>query len=220
MVTVAEDEIREVALVPLVEETGIVVLRLLTAPHIKRLVHDDDTHRVAHIQEFRCRGIMRRAYAVHTHCLQFREFTVQGILAEGSTQTAEVMMLADTIDLEVLAIEPEARLWIEFEVTEARGGLHLINDLACHQQLRANLIYIWVFTRPFAGLLDICWFAIGIQPRVLDGDLLVGGVLIIHRDLTVVHIDTPVLHVDGMSLREPHMTVDATARIPAGVWLI
>ena len=49
MVTVAEDEIREVALVPLVEETGIVVLRLLTAPHIKRLVHNDQTHRITHI---------------------------------------------------------------------------------------------------------------------------------------------------------------------------
>ena len=60
------------------------------------------------------------------------------------------------------------------------------------------------------GLLDVGRFARGIQPRVLDSDLLVGGILIIHRNLTVVHIDAPVLHVDGMGLREPHMTVDAT----------
>ena len=58
MVAVAKDQVGKVALMPLIEETGIVVLRLLAAPHIKRLVHDDDSHRVTHVQQFWCRGIM------------------------------------------------------------------------------------------------------------------------------------------------------------------
>ena len=50
VITVSQNQIREVALMPLVEKSGIVVLRLLASPHIERLVHDNQSHRVAHIQ--------------------------------------------------------------------------------------------------------------------------------------------------------------------------
>ena len=58
---------------------------------------------------------MRTTDRVHSHRLQFRKFTMQGILVEGSSKTSEVMMLTDTIELEVLAIKPEARLCIKLE---------------------------------------------------------------------------------------------------------
>ena len=54
MVAVAQDEVGQVALMPFVKETGIVVLSLFAPPHIKRLVHDDESHGVAHIQQFGC----------------------------------------------------------------------------------------------------------------------------------------------------------------------
>ena len=52
MITIAQHQIAQIALMPLVKETGIVVLCLTTSPHIETLIHHDDSHRVAHIQQF------------------------------------------------------------------------------------------------------------------------------------------------------------------------
>ena len=105
MVTVALHQVRKVTLMPFVEKACIVVLRLLASPHIKRLIHYDESHRVTHIQKFRSRRIMRRPDGIHAHCLQFHQFTVKGIFIEGCSQTAEVMMFTDTIDLHWYRIE-------------------------------------------------------------------------------------------------------------------
>ena len=104
VVAVAQHQVGQVALVPLVEETGVVVLRLFTPPHVETLVHDDEPHRVTHVQQLRSRGIVRRADGVDAHGLQFGELAMQGILVEGSTQAAEVVVLADAIQLHVLAV--------------------------------------------------------------------------------------------------------------------
>ena len=148
VVTVAQNQIREVALVPLVEEPRIVVLRLLAAPHVEALVHHDQSHRVAHVQQLWCRGIMRRTDGVHTHRLQLRQLTVQGILVECSTQTAEVVMLTHAVQLEVLAVQPEARLGIKLKVAEATSGLVGVHHLAPNGHLRQYLIHIRLLTRP------------------------------------------------------------------------
>ena len=148
VITVAQNQIGQVTLMPLVEETGIVVLRLLTAPHVERLVHHDESHCVTHVQQFGGRRIMRRADGVHTHRLQLRQLTVQGVLIQCSTQTAEVVMLADTIQLEVLAVEPEARLGIKAEIAETGRRLHLIDHLAASNQLGTYGIDVRILTRP------------------------------------------------------------------------
>ena len=67
---------------------------------------------------------------------------MQGILAESSTQATEVVVLANAIDLEVLTIEPEARLSIKTEIAEAGGGFDFVDNLAARNQLRAYLIYL------------------------------------------------------------------------------
>ena len=58
MITVAQYQIGEVTLMPLIKETGIVSCRLLPSPHVKRLIHHDNTHRIAHVQQLRRRRIM------------------------------------------------------------------------------------------------------------------------------------------------------------------
>ena len=50
MVTVAQHHVGEVTLMPLIEEAGIVVLRLTATPHVETLVHDDEAHGVTHIE--------------------------------------------------------------------------------------------------------------------------------------------------------------------------
>ena len=57
---------------------------------------------------------------------------MQGILIKGSTQTTEVMMLADTVELEILAIMPDAYISIALEITDASGGLQFITHINFH----------------------------------------------------------------------------------------
>ena len=214
MVTVTENQIGEVSLVPLIEEAGIVVLGLLASPHVERFVHDYQSHGVTHIQQLRGRRIVRTADRVHTHSLEFHEFTMKGILVKGCTEATEVMVLADSVELEVLAIEPKAGLGVELKVAEASGRLYFIHHLATSNQLRAYLIYIWVLTRPLAGLLDACGFAVGIKPGILNYDFLVSGILKIYFYFAIMYIDTPVFDVNGVGLCEPDMAIDATTRVP------
>ena len=84
MVTVAQHQVSQVALVPLVEEAGVVVLRLAATPHVERLIHDDKAHGVAHVQQFRGWRVMAGTDGIDTHCLQFYELAVQGVLMQGS----------------------------------------------------------------------------------------------------------------------------------------
>ena len=214
VVTVTKNQIGEVSLVPLIEEAGIVVLGLLASPHVERFVHDYQSHGVTHIQQLRGRRIVRTTDRVHTHSLEFHEFTMKGILVKGSAETTEVMVLTYSVELEVLTIEPEAGLGVELKVAEASGSLYFIHHLAASNQLRAYLIYIWVLTRPLAGLLNACGFAIGIKPSILDYDFLVGGILKIHFHFAIMYIDAPVFDVNGVGLCEPDMAIDATTRVP------
>ena len=220
MVTVAQHQIGEIALVPLVEETGIVVLGLLASPHIKRLVHDNQTHGVAHVQQLRSRRIMGTTDGVHTHRLQFREFAVEGIFVDSGTQTSKVVMLANAIQFKVLSIEPEACRRVKLKVTETRSCHNFIDDFAVNDQLRTYFIYIRILTRPLSGLLNARGLTIGIKPRILHCNFLLGRVLVVHFHLAVMNKDTPVLDMDRVGGCEPDMTVDATATVPTGVRLI
>ena len=59
------------------------------------------------------------------------------------------MMFADTVQLEVLAIQPETSLDVKLEIAETCRGLDFINDLTVSYELCTHLIYIWVIARPF-----------------------------------------------------------------------
>ena len=99
MVAVAQHKVGEVALCPLVEESGIVVLGLAAAPHVERLVHNDESHSVAHGEQFGCGRIMRAAHCVGSHLLQYAQLAVESVLVDGGTKATEVMVLAYTVNL-------------------------------------------------------------------------------------------------------------------------
>ena len=121
---------------------------------------------------------MRATDSVHTHRLQLRELTMQGILVEGSPQTTEVMMLAHAVELEVFTVEPKACLRVEAEITKARRGLIDIYHLSSHFHLRTHLVCIRGIARPEQGAGN-CYgrpqtprptdnTSVGIQQRVLN----------------------------------------------------
>ena len=220
MIAIAEYKVGKVAFMPLVEETGIIILSLLASPHIEALIHNDKPHCVAHIEQLRGRGIMRTANGVNAHGLEFAEFAMEGIFVESSTQATKVVMFTDAIDFEILAIEPETRLRVELEITETRGGLYFIDDFTACYELRTYLIYIRILARPLTRFLDVSRLTIGIKPCILNRYLLIGGILIIDFYFPIVDIDTPMLDVDGVGTREPYVAIDATARVPTGIGLI
>jgi len=148
VIAVAQHHIGEITLVPLIEETGIVVLRLTAAPHIKALIHDNEAHGIAHVQQFRGGRVMRTTDGIDTHGLEFGEFAMESILVEGCTQATKVVVLADTIEFDVLAIQPEACLGVELEIAEACGGFYFIDDFAFDDQLGADSVDIWGFRGP------------------------------------------------------------------------
>ena len=142
MVAVAQHEVGEVALRPFVEESCVVVLRLAASPHVERLVHDDESHRVAHGEEFGCRGIMRAAYGVGAHLLEYAQLAVERIFIYGSSEASEVVMLAYSVDFHRLAVERESLGGVEFECAESRGGLVCIHHLTVLHDFGPHGIYI------------------------------------------------------------------------------
>ena len=69
MVAVAPDEVAQVAFVPLVEITTVVIFVFLLAPHIESLVHDHYAQRVAHVEQLGRGRIMGSAHGVGAHLL-------------------------------------------------------------------------------------------------------------------------------------------------------
>ena len=164
---------------------------------------------------------------------------MQGILVEGSSKTSEVMMLTDTIELEVLAIKPEASLCIKLEIAESCSGLIGVYHLATNRHFRVYLIYIGCLTTPEHRLADrdgrLCTlgftnhFTIGSDKGICHS-----GVRIL-CDIVNRHLDVkfsftlnypgigkyaPMLYMDGVCLSEPYMAIYTAATIPTGIRLI
>ena len=118
MISVAKDKVSEVALVPFVEESSIVVACLASAPHVETLVHNDESHRVAHVEEFGGRWIVRASYGIATHVFEHLQLTVEGVFVDGRSKTTEVVVVAHAIDFHVLAVKPESCLRVELEGAE------------------------------------------------------------------------------------------------------
>ena len=129
MIAVALHQVREVALVPFIKESGVVAIGFLASPHVETLVHDEDSHRIAHVEEFRSRRIMAASDGIHAHAAQDGKLAMHRILVYGSTQTAEIMMLADSIQLDTPAIEEKSLSGIKLHITEACSGCGYIHHL-------------------------------------------------------------------------------------------
>ena len=176
MIPVALHQIREITLVPFIEEAGIIAIRLLAAPHVKALVHHHDSHGITHIQEFGSRRIMTASDGIHTHIPEDGELAMKRILVEGGTETSEIVMLAHAIDLHILAIEKETLPGIKPHITEGglrSGGIH---HLAIHHQFALHGIEIALADRPEMRFPYLELLALGalapchhLASRIVDG---------------------------------------------------
>ena len=134
-------------------------------------------------------------------------------------------MFADTVEFHILSIEPEARPGIETEIAKSRRSPHLVHDAPFGKDAGTHFIDIGMVWRPKTRVPDLQshLVSLGIEDRVLHF-ITTSSHLNIDLDATGLgighHMDAPVTHMDGLCLDEPHMAVDATARVPARVGLV
>lgn len=88
---------------------------------------------------------------IDAHVLHLRQLPVQGIRVECRTKAAKVMVQTHTIDLHVLAIEPEAGLGIETERTHTGNGLIAVHHLVAHKHFGHQTVDMRVSYRPQMG---------------------------------------------------------------------
>ncbi len=76
---------------------------------------------------------MTTANSIHTHVSKDGELAMQCVLVESSTEASKIVVLADTIQFQVLTIEEETLLGIKLHITESCGGSLCIHYLAAYQ---------------------------------------------------------------------------------------
>ena len=152
MVAVAHDEVGEVTFVPLVEVAGIVVGRLLLAPHVKGFIHDDEAHAVAQVEQFGGRRVVRAADAVAPHLLQYLQLPLDGTRVDRRTQATQVVVHAHAVYLDVLPVKEETLLGIELEGADAEGRVVDIGHLAAGKHRGAHIVQVGMFDAPKHGV--------------------------------------------------------------------
>ena len=88
VVAVTQDEVGEVALMPFVKEAGVVVLGLLASPHVKRLVHDDESHCVAQVEQFGGGWVVRTTDGIDAHLFEDGELAVHRVFVKGGAKAS------------------------------------------------------------------------------------------------------------------------------------
>ena len=94
-----------VTLCPLVEIAVIPVLAFRVIPLVERLHHHHETHLVTKTDKFGRRHIVRCADRITAHVLQHCQLMPQRRHAHGRTERPQVMMVADALELPVLAVQ-------------------------------------------------------------------------------------------------------------------
>ena len=204
MVAVAADEVAHQPLVPLVPVGGQVALHLLHLPLVERLGHHHQSQLVAEVQELRRGEVVRRANRVAAHLLQERQLPPRRVPVELRAEHPEVVMQANAADLAVNAVQEEALRRREAERPDAVAE-RLTADLELVEMRTLRAPQLRTDNRPGQLLPP--------TERHLPGraDDRRG-----RRHRGKRQRDRSRHDVIRRRLDEPHVAVDAEARIPAG----
>ena len=134
MVLVAQDEIADILFMPGIPVQVVVVGFLGQLPGIEKLVQHQESHLVAEVQQFRGGRIVRSADGVAAHLLEDLELALDGAAVDGRTQCSEIVMVADSVELHLAAIEQETLFHIPFADADAETGLRPVVAVAGSQR--------------------------------------------------------------------------------------
>ena len=181
---------------------------------------------------------MAASDSVHAHIAKDGKFAMHRIFIDSSTQATEIMMLTDTIYLEILAIEEETLLCIKLHITETGSCRSNIHYLPIYYQLALDSIEISLSDVPemrilhleflFLSTLTLCYhLSCSIIDGVTDREFhpVAGSCEIhLHPDITLwrsCHILSPLRNISRFhGFGEPDMAVNTATGIPAAVRLV
>ena len=121
MIAVAPQHVAQVTLVPLIEELAETVLHLRDAPHVEGFVHHDESHAITQLSSSGEGGLWLVRIAFTPIDLHDLELAFGGAPIHGRAQRAEVVVIADALELAVAAIQQEALLGVEVSVRMPNG---------------------------------------------------------------------------------------------------
>ena len=148
MISVSSDHIPQINLMPLVEETRIIVRGLATAPHVESLVHNHKAHCVAHIQQLRCRRIVSASDSVTPHILQHLKLAMKSHVVDGCAQASQIVMKTYAVYLHVLSVKEKAFVGCELYVSDSVRSFVTVNKEAVNLNLGKQSVHICIVEIP------------------------------------------------------------------------
>src|SRR6266567_3189826 len=110
----------------------IVVGDFRDGPTVEHFIHNQKPHAVTQVKEFRRGRIVRSANRVDTKLSKQFKATSPHTYRHRRAKGAAVMMHGYALELEISAVEPEARSGIEVVLAYAEGSRLVVKgDLAC-----------------------------------------------------------------------------------------
>ncbi len=135
VIAVAVDHGDDIAFGPVVEEAAITEAGLGAFPFVEGFIHDEEAHAVGEVEKFGVWGIVGGADGVAAEGAEDFELSLEGAEVGGGAEGAEVVVIADALDLDAFAVEEEAVVGGEYEGADAEGGGIGVDDFAVHGEI-------------------------------------------------------------------------------------
>ena len=129
MIAIASDFGAKIRLVPIVPEEVVIICYFSDFPTVERLVHHEDAHTVTEIEKFGSRRIVTRAEGVNSHFLENLQLAFRSAGIECRSQCSEVVVVANTVELNALSIEEKPAVCFELDRSDAESSLVGVDDL-------------------------------------------------------------------------------------------
>ena len=123
MTVITQQHTHQVILPPLVEVLGIIA-RL---PFVEGLIDDQETHTVAEIEELRGRRIVTAADGVDAELLEDLQLALHRPQRQGGTKRGVILMDAEALDFQRLAVEKEPPVGGKFGGPDAKRALDAVH---------------------------------------------------------------------------------------------
>src|SRR5580765_8818026 len=115
MIAVAADECADVFFVPIRKEEVVIVAGLAANPAIEGFVHDDEPETIGDVEQFRSRRVVAGANGIAAHLLKDFELTFERAGVDGGAERAEIVMIANAVERDALAVQKETVVSSEFD---------------------------------------------------------------------------------------------------------
>ena len=131
MVAVPVDHGLQVFVRPLIEQSGVAVLFLRDCPSVCQLVHHEESHPVAEVEEFRRRRIVGCADGVAAHLSEHVQPSHPRRLVPGGSERSGVVVQADSLDECPLPVDVQP-VGLVLQVSESEcGQVNVLPSASC-----------------------------------------------------------------------------------------